>query len=268
MAPIPIAIFVAVPRGATRRRDRTEGGKILVKPRRRSSFPPSCATAWTENSSGGGMGFNVTAVPGSMPGQGAPWGENPNLMRRARLSRRRSPRPCAKRDACSSISTSLPTRTSRFLRASPFCRNYWRPSVTISALRVDLIGHTDSQGSAPYNLDLSQRRAAAVYLWLIQHGLESSRLRSDGRGLMEPIADNATGRRAGTQPARRGKSCELSTRSSRLFLVARKSLKSFEVTRSRSCLLQPLQQLVAHDGIVLRDLDDAACIPPPRGLRP
>ena len=34
------------------------------------------------------------------------------------------------------------------------------------------IGHTDSQGSAPYNLDLSQRRAAAVYLWLIQHGVE------------------------------------------------------------------------------------------------
>ena len=55
-----------------------------------------------------------------------------------------------------------------------------------------LIGHTDSQGSAPHNLDLSQRRAAAVYLWLIQRGVDSGRLRSDGRGLMEPIADNAT----------------------------------------------------------------------------
>jgi outer membrane protein OmpA-like peptidoglycan-associated protein len=54
------------------------------------------------------------------------------------------------------------------------------------------VGHTDSQGSAPYNLDLSQRRAAAVYLWLIQHGIDSGRLRSDGRGLMEPIADNET----------------------------------------------------------------------------
>jgi outer membrane protein OmpA-like peptidoglycan-associated protein len=60
------------------------------------------------------------------------------------------------------------------------------------ALRVELIGHTDNQGGAPYNLDLSQRRAAAVYLWLIQHGVDSSRLRSDGHGLMEPIADNAT----------------------------------------------------------------------------
>ena len=60
------------------------------------------------------------------------------------------------------------------------------------ALRVILIGHTDNQGSAPYNLDLSQRRAAAVYLWLIQHGVDSGRLRSDGRGLMEPIADNTS----------------------------------------------------------------------------
>jgi outer membrane protein OmpA-like peptidoglycan-associated protein len=60
------------------------------------------------------------------------------------------------------------------------------------ALRVELIGHTDNQGAAQYNLDLSQRRAAAVYLWLIQHGVDSGRLRSDGRGLMEPIADNAT----------------------------------------------------------------------------
>ena len=40
-----------------------------------------------------------------------------------------------------------------------------------NALRLELIGHTDSQGSAPYNLDLSQRRAAAVYLWLVQHGV-------------------------------------------------------------------------------------------------
>jgi OOP family OmpA-OmpF porin len=59
-------------------------------------------------------------------------------------------------------------------------------------LRIELVGHTDSLGGAPYNLDLSQRRAAAIYLWLIQHGVDSGRLRSDGHGLMEPIADNST----------------------------------------------------------------------------
>jgi outer membrane protein OmpA-like peptidoglycan-associated protein len=59
-------------------------------------------------------------------------------------------------------------------------------------LRVELIGHTDSQGTAPYNLDLSQRRAAAVYGWLVQRGADRARLGSSGRGLLEPIADNAT----------------------------------------------------------------------------
>ena len=61
-----------------------------------------------------------------------------------------------------------------------------------SGLKLDLIGHTDSQGGADYNLDLSQRRAASVYLFLVQSGIQPERLRASGRGLMEPIADNAT----------------------------------------------------------------------------
>ena len=61
-----------------------------------------------------------------------------------------------------------------------------------SGLRLDLIGHTDSQGGAGYNLDLSQRRAASVYLFLVQSGVQPERLRASGRGLLEPIADNAT----------------------------------------------------------------------------
>ena len=58
------------------------------------------------------------------------------------------------------------------------------------ALRIELVGHTDSQGSAPYNFDLSHRRAASVYAWLAQRGVDRERLRSSGRGLLEPIADN------------------------------------------------------------------------------
>jgi len=44
--------------------------------------------------------------------------------------------------------------------------------------------------------------------WLIQDGMDLGQLRSDGRGLMESIADNATDG-AGAQPARRGKGGEL-----------------------------------------------------------
>ena len=58
------------------------------------------------------------------------------------------------------------------------------------AMKIQLVGHTDTQGNAPYNLDLSQRRAASVYGWLSTRGIARDRLRSSGRGFLEPIADN------------------------------------------------------------------------------
>jgi OOP family OmpA-OmpF porin len=51
-------------------------------------------------------------------------------------------------------------------------------------------GHTDNQGKAAYNKKLSDKRAAAVVKWLIDHGIEASRLRSAGIGMDRPIASN------------------------------------------------------------------------------
>ncbi|MGL4287850.1 MAG: LCCL domain-containing protein, partial [Phreatobacter sp.] len=59
-------------------------------------------------------------------------------------------------------------------------------------IRLGLIGHTDSVGTADYNRSLSYRRAEAVGRWLVQQGIAASRLSVDGRGRAEPIADNAT----------------------------------------------------------------------------
>ena len=52
---------------------------------------------------------------------------------------------------------------------------------------VEVQGHTDEQGSAEYNLGLSDRRAAAVLAYLVDHGVAASRLRSHGYGLTRPI---------------------------------------------------------------------------------
>lgn len=57
---------------------------------------------------------------------------------------------------------------------------------------VDVIGHTDSDGSAEYNQDLSARRAAAVAGVLLEAGVAPVRVRSFGRGESEPIATNLT----------------------------------------------------------------------------
>lgn len=58
---------------------------------------------------------------------------------------------------------------------------------------VTIIGHTDSEGSEELNLDLSRRRARRVLETLVaDYGIEAERLRSEGRGETEPVADNRT----------------------------------------------------------------------------
>ncbi len=59
-------------------------------------------------------------------------------------------------------------------------------------VRVRIEGHTDSQGGAAYNLDLSTRRAEGVYRELIVQGIDSNRLEFKGFGLNKPIDSNAT----------------------------------------------------------------------------
>jgi len=57
---------------------------------------------------------------------------------------------------------------------------------------IQIIGHTDSDGDAGYNLDLSQRRADAVAGVLTQSGVSSARIRTIGRGEDQPVASNLT----------------------------------------------------------------------------
>ena len=58
-------------------------------------------------------------------------------------------------------------------------------------LRVRIVGHTDNIGSEKFNLHLSQKRANAISHYLIKHGISQSRIRSEGRGLTEPLNTNA-----------------------------------------------------------------------------
>lgn len=64
-----------------------------------------------------------------------------------------------------------------------------------------IVGHTDATGTVDYNRALSQRRAVAVSNYLIGQGIASSRLRTSGRGEMEPVQSNST--EAGKQANRR-----------------------------------------------------------------
>jgi len=66
---------------------------------------------------------------------------------------------------------------------------------------VEIVGHTDSSGTASYNQQLSQRRALSVRSVLVNAGVSSQRLRAIGQGESNPVASNATA--AGRQQNRR-----------------------------------------------------------------
>ena len=57
---------------------------------------------------------------------------------------------------------------------------------------VDIVGHTDSTGSAAYNQDLSERRARSVAGILSAGGVSSNRIVTTGRGATQPVASNDT----------------------------------------------------------------------------
>lgn len=59
-------------------------------------------------------------------------------------------------------------------------------------IRVEVAGHTDSDGAADYNESLSQRRAETVRDYLISQGVAEDRLTARGYGETSPIADNGT----------------------------------------------------------------------------
>jgi outer membrane protein OmpA-like peptidoglycan-associated protein len=57
---------------------------------------------------------------------------------------------------------------------------------------VLIVGHTDSQGADDYNMRLSYRRAESARTFLTSQGVPGARIRVEGRGETEPVADNTT----------------------------------------------------------------------------
>jgi outer membrane protein OmpA-like peptidoglycan-associated protein len=58
--------------------------------------------------------------------------------------------------------------------------------------RTLIVGHTDSDGSSAYNMDLSDRRAQSAASFLSGQGVNPSRISTAGRGESEPIATNSS----------------------------------------------------------------------------
>ena len=61
-----------------------------------------------------------------------------------------------------------------------------------SAAKLEISGHTDSQGSEQHNKTLSEQRAQSVRAYLITNGCNASNITAVGYGASKPVADNAT----------------------------------------------------------------------------
>ncbi len=60
------------------------------------------------------------------------------------------------------------------------------------SIRVEISGHTSSEGSVNVNQKLSEERARSVRQWLIDAGVDPNQLEARGAGASEPMGDNAT----------------------------------------------------------------------------
>jgi len=63
---------------------------------------------------------------------------------------------------------------------------------TYPDLNLEIQGHTDSQGSDTYNMELSEKRAQTVCTYLELFGIHPDRLLADGYGETRPVASNDT----------------------------------------------------------------------------
>jgi len=82
------------------------------------------------------------------------------------------------KDAIKSDSQSALAEIAKLLKGDP-------------ALRLHIVGHTDNQGKADYNLDLSHRRAVSVVAELSgKYGIGANRLDAFGCGMYSPVASN------------------------------------------------------------------------------
>lgn len=84
------------------------------------------------------------------------------------------------------------TNSARLASASESLRSFVAKAKMYPDTPIRVVGHTDSRGSAPYNLRLGMSRAQAVAKWLVAQGIDRQRIELASKGLDQPVATNGS----------------------------------------------------------------------------
>jgi outer membrane protein OmpA-like peptidoglycan-associated protein len=164
----------------------TSGGEVIVTPKADVPVFPSVTRNSIESAStSGGEGFMVAVIAGAKPAEPSVDASSKPIQAPIASTLKETGRVQLYVNFATDSAEPLSTSASVLAELLATLRD-------TPDLKLELIGHTDNEGSANYNLDLSQRRAAGIYFFLVKSGIDAGRLRSSGRGLMEPISDNTT----------------------------------------------------------------------------
>jgi len=60
----------------------------------------------------------------------------------------------------------------------------------VPTIKIKVVGHTDADGSESYNQRLSENRASTVKQYIVDRGIEPSRISIEGKGETSPLYDN------------------------------------------------------------------------------
>jgi outer membrane protein OmpA-like peptidoglycan-associated protein len=72
-----------------------------------------------------------------------------------------------------------------------------KAALAATGRRIEVGGHTSSEGSEAHNLELGRRRAQAAVRYLVEHGLPENRLEVKSYGASVPPPPSASDRNAG-----------------------------------------------------------------------
>jgi OmpA-OmpF porin, OOP family len=64
--------------------------------------------------------------------------------------------------------------------------------IRLPYVKIRINGHTDNEGTDDYNYKLSKERARAIFLWLINNGIDQFRISYKGHGSEKPLMDSSS----------------------------------------------------------------------------